>query len=428
MARRFLKENIAWIIPTTAIVLAAAGLFDDLRLPEGFLRDNTSMTATAQTAPVQVPALPSPQALLPDIGQPLGEVTADPLGVDVARTAPLDLPAPGANAVNSSVQAALLASGHAVLAQIPTPPPVLAQPEPQEPEPVPVVAPADPEPVPAPPRARPAPIENPSDFFREAQEKLANEDACIDDLRVMAAQVKIYFPAGGVTADENGINQAKIMAKIAGECPGVRLEVQGHSDPSGDPGANLRLSEKRANAVIQRIGASGTDTSLFIGKGMGDTVPSQVSGPNSGAYYDRRVEFVVIDTRTDRTVPTPSSEQRERETCVAELAQAVQITKLFYAPRSVTVAPSDIAAAMEVATIAKDCPGARLRLVGQHMDSPGSGESPKTGRLRAVVLMSALVNAGIPSEQIIIAAPSRSSPLAGKPDQRVDFDIVLEEG
>jgi len=88
-------------------------------------------------------------------------------------------------------------------------------------------------------------------------------------------------------------------------------------------------------------------------------------------------------------------------------------------------------AVMTLAAQAASCPDARLRVIGQHSDVPGSGEGPGTGRLRAVVMMSSLVNAGIEAEQVIIAAPSRSMRLPDRPDlsdRRLDFDVILEDG
>jgi outer membrane protein OmpA-like peptidoglycan-associated protein len=86
-------------------------------------------------------------------------------------------------------------------------------------------------------------------------------------------------------------------------------------------------------------------------------------------------------------------------------------------------------AVVDLASKAAACPEARLRVVGQYSDEPGSGETPATARLRAVALMSSLVGAGFAPEQIIIAAHSTPQILAGQPglsERRVDFDVILE--
>ena len=55
--------------------------------------------------------------------------------------------------------------------------------------------------------------------------------------------------------------QARLIGVIAQNCPGVTIQIEGHSDPSGDPQVNLRLSQKRADSVLSRIAAAGIDTS-----------------------------------------------------------------------------------------------------------------------------------------------------------------------
>lgn len=425
--KQFLKNNVVWAIPTTVIVLAAAGVFDGFRLADFLPAKGASMSATAQTPAVAPTPTPARAIPVPDVVSP----SAGP-APQVSRAAPSELLLPKPKpTLNESVQAALIASGQAAPAPAPTLAPTPAPTPAAAPAPVPTPAPtpaAAPAPVPT-PAPVPARIEDPSAFFKSAQENLAGANTCIDDVKNFAAQVKVYFPAGGLTPDSQGLNQARILGKLAAQCPGVRLQVEGHSDPSGNPVNNLRLSERRAESVVQRIGAFGIDASLLQAKGLGDRVPSTVTGPRPSSYYDRRVEFSVIEPEGSNSTPSSaSSAWRQAGGCVDQLARAVQITKLIYAPRSVTVAPSDMDAVMELATLANDCPGARLRVVGHYSDAPGAGETPRTGRLRAILLMSALVNSGVASEKIIIGAHSRSMPLAGHPNERVDFDVILEEG
>jgi hypothetical protein len=45
----------------------------------------------------------------------------------------------------------------------------------------------------------------------------------------------------------------------------------------------------------------------------------------------------------------------------------------------------------------------------------------------ANVLMTELVKAGFPSDQLILGAPSYATPIDGVSDSRADFDVILEE-
>ncbi|MEL6960354.1 MAG: OmpA family protein [Pseudomonadota bacterium] len=270
-----------------------------------------------------------------------------------------------------------------------------------------------------------------SAVFNNSAFKASANKQCIDDLRAMAAEARVYFPSGGLTADSDGVEQGKLIGLIAQNCPGVQIRVDGHSDPSGDPTANLRLSEQRAQEVIKRISASGIDTSMFFARGMGDRQPSSVVGPRPSSFYDRRVEFSVIEETQRVAFRAPVAAQPwANASCVTELQRAVDSTVLFYAPRSVSLRPDDLDTAMALAELASACPHARLRVIGQHAGGVQTGEDVSTGRLRAKALMAMLVGRGIEAQQIIIAAPSRPKGVAdeaGLPGSRVDFDVILEE-
>lgn len=145
-----------------------------------------------------------------------------------------------------------------------------------------------------------------TDFFAAARANLARDRQCIDELNGLATQARVYFPSGGLNADQTGKEQARLLGLLAQNCPGVTIQVEGHSDPSGDPVINQRLSLERAEAVVTRVVASGIDPSLFAAVGRGDTMPSLTTGPQPAAYYDRRVEFKVIETAQNASFTAPS--------------------------------------------------------------------------------------------------------------------------
>lgn len=267
-----------------------------------------------------------------------------------------------------------------------------------------------------------------SKLFESGQAAVEDAARCADDLRNLTSQAVVYFPSGGVTADSDGIEQGRLIGLVAQSCEGVQIRVEGHSDASGDPGANLRLSEQRAQAVIQRIAASGIDTRMFFAEGQGSRTPSNVVGPQPRGFYDRRVEFSVVDNVTRVAVRSPGTVKPwANETCVVDLERAAANTSLFYAPRSVSLPGQDLETAMDLAALASACPHARLRIVGHHSGDVQDREDIKTGLLRAKALMAMMVGRGVPSEQIIIAAHSRALDEGGLPGSRVHFDVIHEE-
>ncbi|MFK7938531.1 MAG: OmpA family protein [Roseovarius sp.] len=388
MVFKSLKDSLPWLVPSAALVFAAYVMWDQKADPVATAPVQTTATQTSYQDAGSAQSLASGQ----DETVTRQEGGAQGLGV-------LTEPA-------MDVSASLPAAD-----PVPTP-----TPEPQE---------------------RTAALDTntatDTSFFASAQTEDTRAQ-CIEDLRNLASQSRVYFPSGGLTADASGIQVGRVLGLVVQECPNVQILVEGHSDPSGDPQANLRLSEKRAQQVITRIAAAGIDTSMFVAIGKGDTVPSNVTGDKSRAYYDRRVEFSVFDAgqvaRVSARAPASPTPWRDAE-CVQELQNAVDASMLFYANRSVSVRPEEFETAMALANMAVACPHARLRVIGHHSGDVQAGESIKTGLLRAKALMSMLVSRGVSPGQIIIAAPSRAGDTgqqAGMPGNRVEFDVILEDG
>lgn len=270
-----------------------------------------------------------------------------------------------------------------------------------------------------------------ADFFNNAQQNLAVANACGEDLKALADQARIYFPTGGLAGDETGFGIARLIGQVLRDCPGFSIQVEGHSDPSGDPNTNLRLSERRAESVVSRLAASGIDTTNFFAVGFGDRRPSNVRGPEKDAFYDRRVEFSVVEEAQQRvSFTTQAQPWRSNEpACMQQLETKAAQLRQYYSPGSITVPLADLDAAYALASDVVNCSGARLRLVGQHEDSAGSREDAKTGRLRALAMMSALTSAGFPTDQILVGAPSYSVGIPGQPglpNSRLDFQVIAD--
>lgn len=72
----------------------------------------------------------------------------------------------------------------------------------------------------------------------------------------------------------------------------LKLEVSGHTDSSGDPGHNQKLSEGRAQAVVDvLVKKYGIDASRLEAKGYGDTKPVAPNDSDANKAKNRRVEL-----------------------------------------------------------------------------------------------------------------------------------------
>src|SRR5262249_3440676 len=86
------------------------------------------------------------------------------------------------------------------------------------------------------------------------------------------------------------------LAKVAGivlAYPGLRLEVEGHTDSIGAVDYNQDLSERRANAVRAFLIEQGIPTATIVARGFGKSQPVATNGTSEGRQQNRRVELIV---------------------------------------------------------------------------------------------------------------------------------------
>jgi hypothetical protein len=74
--------------------------------------------------------------------------------------------------------------------------------------------------------------------------------------------------------------------------PGLKIEIQGHTDNQGSADYNQDLSQRRAQTVKTYLVANGTDDSRLAAKGYGFSQPVASNDTKEGRAKNRRVELV----------------------------------------------------------------------------------------------------------------------------------------
>ena len=116
--------------------------------------------------------------------------------------------------------------------------------------------------------------------------------AVIKEVQMLAKN--IYFEtASDVIKSESHASLDKI-ATIMANYPGARLQIEGHTDNTGDDAMNLDLSKRRAAAVVSYLTAKGVAASRLSSEGYGETRPVADNGTDEGRALNRRVEMLLI--------------------------------------------------------------------------------------------------------------------------------------
>jgi outer membrane protein OmpA-like peptidoglycan-associated protein len=86
------------------------------------------------------------------------------------------------------------------------------------------------------------------------------------------------------------------LSKVSGivlAYPGLRLDLEGHTDSIGSDEYNLGLSEKRADSVRSYLVAQGVPPDMVAARGLGKADPVAENSTAAGRQRNRRVEMVV---------------------------------------------------------------------------------------------------------------------------------------
>jgi outer membrane protein OmpA-like peptidoglycan-associated protein len=86
------------------------------------------------------------------------------------------------------------------------------------------------------------------------------------------------------------------LAKVAGIVlahPGLRLEVEGHTDSVGSDEFNQQLSEKRGATVRDFLVQQGIALNAVSSRGFGKKMPVASNDTADGRQRNRRVEMIV---------------------------------------------------------------------------------------------------------------------------------------
>jgi OmpA-OmpF porin, OOP family len=104
-------------------------------------------------------------------------------------------------------------------------------------------------------------------------------------------RLNVEFDTGKATIRQASFKELDDLAEVLKDGK-TKGEVGGHTDNVGQPDANLKLSQARADAVAAYLVKKGVPKDVVTAKGYGDTKPVAVNDTDENKQRNRRVEFV----------------------------------------------------------------------------------------------------------------------------------------
>ena len=125
----------------------------------------------------------------------------------------------------------------------------------------------------------------------KADEKV-NEVGCSATENINLSGVNFETGSANLTQDSFPILDEAAATLL--KHPSLKIEVGGHTDNTGSQAANERLSQKRAESVMQYLISKGIKAENLSAKGYGFSQPIADNATPEGKAKNRRVELKIV--------------------------------------------------------------------------------------------------------------------------------------
>ncbi|MDB4991160.1 MAG: cell envelope biosis protein OmpA [Myxococcaceae bacterium] len=135
-----------------------------------------------------------------------------------------------------------------------------------------------------------------------AEERGGDGDGCpaapqiVIESGMIEIRGKIVFSLGSAELAPQNSKLLELLATLLEENAGIQhVQVEGHTDTTGDEAFNKQLSLERAQTVVKALIQRGVEPERLSSKGMGASQPRGSNDTAAGRARNRRVEFRVLE-------------------------------------------------------------------------------------------------------------------------------------
>ena len=104
----------------------------------------------------------------------------------------------------------------------------------------------------------------------------------------------VFFDTGKANLRPESYGELNRLADVFKLYPKLVIEISGHTDNQGSKAANNKLSQQRAQAVVDYLISVGVEKSHLVAKGYGPSQPRDTNKTPEGRQNNRRVEAKII--------------------------------------------------------------------------------------------------------------------------------------
>ncbi len=105
----------------------------------------------------------------------------------------------------------------------------------------------------------------------------------------------VLFQSGETSLRDEALASLVEVVDLLQSEPDKDIRIEGHTDAVGDSVTNLKISEQRANAVMDALVSLGVEATRITAAGMGEDFPIASNETEEGRAQNRRVDVILLD-------------------------------------------------------------------------------------------------------------------------------------
>jgi len=104
----------------------------------------------------------------------------------------------------------------------------------------------------------------------------------------------IFYDFDKATLGSESISELDRLVSLMKENAGLKIEISSHTDSKGSDEYNKKLSQERAQSVVDYLIRMGIGTDRLVAAGYGESQPIEKNDTEEGRHLNRRTEFKIL--------------------------------------------------------------------------------------------------------------------------------------
>lgn len=105
----------------------------------------------------------------------------------------------------------------------------------------------------------------------------------------------VFFESDSFVLQQESVAELNKVYRFLKKNAGIEVEISGHTDDTGTPEHNQKLSEQRAASVVEYLTGRGIDRGRLVSKGYGAEKPLADNQTEEGRSRNRRTELKILE-------------------------------------------------------------------------------------------------------------------------------------